>query len=113
MNTKDSRSSNGKRWGNKFIDKRSWKSYNEELVMRGEFLLPIDMFDNWYEELDETNEGKKGRPYGFPGSSIKIHYGISGLITGLRDGEVAGKMLDALMMITQQYGTEYMTWDRE
>jgi len=42
------------------------------------------------------NEGKKGRPYGFPGSSIKIHYGISGLITGLRDGEVAGKMLDAL-----------------
>jgi len=34
-----------KRWG-KFIDKRNWKSYNEELV-RGEFLLPIDMFDSW------------------------------------------------------------------
>ena len=48
--------------------------------------------------MDWMNEGKKGRPYGFPGSSIKIHYGISGLITGLRDGEVAGKMLDALMI---------------
>jgi len=42
--------------------------------------------------------GQEGWPYGFPGSSIKIHYGISGLITGLRDGEVAGKMLDALMI---------------
>jgi len=69
---KDSRNNNGKRWGNKFIDKRNWKSYNEELVMRGEFLLPIDMFDNWDEELDKVNEGKKGRPYEFPESFIKI-----------------------------------------
>jgi len=34
---KDSRNNNNKRWGNKFIDKRNWKSYNEELVMRGDF----------------------------------------------------------------------------
>ena len=73
MNPKDSRNNNNnKRWGNKFIDKRNWKSYNEELVMRGEFLLPIDMFDSWYEELDKMNEGKKGRPYEFPESFIKI-----------------------------------------
>ena len=51
---KDSRNNNNKRWGNKFIDKRNWKSYNEELVIRGEFLLPIDMFENWYEELDKV-----------------------------------------------------------
>jgi hypothetical protein len=69
---KDSRNNNNKRWGNKFIDKRNWKSYNEELVVRGEFLLPIDMFDNWYEELDKMNEDKKGRPYEFPESFIKI-----------------------------------------
>ncbi|MFP3133669.1 MAG: hypothetical protein RXR19_06240 [Nitrososphaeria archaeon] len=61
---KDSR--NNKMMGNKFIDKRNWVKYNEELVMRGEFLLPIDMFENWYEELDKINEGKKGRPYEFP-----------------------------------------------
>jgi len=35
-------------------------------------LLPIDMFDSWYEELDKMNEGKKGRPYEFPESFIKI-----------------------------------------
>ena len=69
---KDSRNNNSKRWGNRFIDKRNWKSYNEELVVRGEFLLPIDMFDNWYEELDKMNDGKKGRPYEFPESFIKI-----------------------------------------
>ncbi len=51
---KDSRNNNSKRWGNKFIDKRNWKSYNEELVIRGEFLLPIDIFENWYEELDKV-----------------------------------------------------------
>jgi hypothetical protein len=30
MNPKDSR--NNKMMGNKFIDKKNWKSYNEELV---------------------------------------------------------------------------------
>ncbi|NAY82504.1 MAG: hypothetical protein GU362_06495 [Thaumarchaeota archaeon] len=35
-------------------------------------MLPIDMFENWYEELDKMNEGKKGRPYEFPESFIKI-----------------------------------------
>jgi len=40
---KDSRSNNGKRWGNKFVDKRDLVSYNEELVIRGEFLFPIEI----------------------------------------------------------------------
>jgi len=80
---KDSRNNNSKRWGNKFIDKRNWKSYNEELVMRGEFLLPIDMYGNWYEELDKMNEGKKCGRMNFLNRSLKSRlYGISGLITG-------------------------------
>ena len=28
-----------KRWGKKFIDKRDWKTYNEELVKVGEYML--------------------------------------------------------------------------
>ena len=32
----------GKRWGKKREDKRDWKKYNEELVVRGEFLLDLD-----------------------------------------------------------------------
>jgi len=72
MNPKDSRNNNGKRGGTKFVDKRNWKSCNKELVIRGEFSLPIDMYGNWYEELDKMNEDKKGRPYEFPESFIKI-----------------------------------------
>ncbi|MEM0134192.1 MAG: hypothetical protein QXU18_03050 [Thermoplasmatales archaeon] len=26
-------------WGKKFIDRRNWREYNEQLVVRGEFLL--------------------------------------------------------------------------
>ena len=75
---KDSRNNNNKRWGNKFIDKRNWKSYNEELVVRGEFLLPIDMFDNWYEELDKMNDDKKCCNMNFLNLSLKSRlYGIS------------------------------------
>jgi len=69
---KSGRSNNGKRWGNEFVGKGNWKSYNEEHVMRGEFLLSIDMFGSWDEELDNMNESKKGRPCEFPESFIKI-----------------------------------------
>jgi len=51
MSTKGSHSNNGRRWGDEFIDKRSRKSFNEGLVIRGELLLPI-MFGNW-DGLDE------------------------------------------------------------
>ena len=78
MCAKDSRNNNNKRWGNKFIDKRNWKIYNEELVMRGEFLLPIDMFDSWYEELDKMNEDKKCDNMNFLNLSLKSRlYDIS------------------------------------
>jgi len=40
---KDSRSNNGKRWGNRFIDKRDLIRYKEELVIIGEFLFPIEI----------------------------------------------------------------------
>jgi hypothetical protein len=108
---KDSRNNNNKRWGNKFIDKRNWKSYNEELVVRGEFLLPIDMFDNWYEELDKMNEDKKGRPYEFPESFIKIQ-AVWHQWVDYRGLEGIARSLEKLCLIpyhddTQQYGTEY------
>lgn len=63
---------NGKRWGPKFVDKRDWLKYNEELVVRGEFLLDHDWVKSWLEEVKEMNEGKRGRPYKFPESLIKL-----------------------------------------
>lgn len=55
-----------KRWGKKFEDKRNWKEYNEELVRRGELYLSLEFLENWDNELDKMNEGKKGAPFSYP-----------------------------------------------
>ena len=62
----------GKRWGPKFVDKRDWPAYNEQLVKRGEFLLDMDWVKNWGKELEKMNKKKVGRPYEFPESLIKL-----------------------------------------
>lgn len=61
----------GKRWGKKRIDKRKWPEYNEELVVRGEFLLDLNWVESWPEELEAMNDGKRGAPFTFPESLIK------------------------------------------
>ena len=58
------------RWGKKFVDKRDWVKYNEELVVRGEFLLDCEWVKSWDKELEEMNKGKVGRPYEYPESLI-------------------------------------------
>ena len=61
-----------KRWGTKFEDHRNWKEYNEQLVRRGEYLIDLEWVEGWYDELDEMNENKLGRPYEYPNSMIKL-----------------------------------------
>ncbi|MFQ1021439.1 hypothetical protein [Tardisphaera saccharovorans] len=46
--------------------KRHRRSYNEELVIRGEFLLDVRIFKRWKRELKRVNKNKRGRPYLFP-----------------------------------------------
>ena len=50
------------------MQKRNWKEYNEHLVRRGEILFSIDFLENWNEEIEKMNEGKRGRPYDYPQS---------------------------------------------
>ena len=71
--------------GNKSLDGRDWSKYNEELVVRGEFLLPVELLlghtvqfeptgnGRWREELEEKNKEKRGSAgrrysYEFPDS---------------------------------------------
>ncbi len=61
-----------KRWGKKFIDKRDWPKYNEELVKVGEYMLDMDLVEGWDEELVLMNTGKVGAPYRFPKSLIEL-----------------------------------------
>lgn len=62
----------GKRWGKKRVDLRNWRTYNEELVVRGEFLLDFDWVFSWDEELKKMNQNKRGRPFDFPESLIEL-----------------------------------------
>ena len=62
----------GERWGPKYIDGRDWPKTNEELVVRGEFLLDLEWVKSWHEELKEVNKGKRGRPFEFPESLIRL-----------------------------------------
>ena len=76
----------GNRWGPKFEDKREWQDYNEELVVRGEFLLDLDWVKSWPKELEEMNERKRGAPYQFPESLIEFQAVLNQWI-GLRGVE--------------------------
>ena len=49
-------------------EKRNWKEYNEKLVKRGEIYISLDFLENWDNELERMNKGKRGRPYDFPDS---------------------------------------------
>ena len=60
------------RWGKPFRDRRDWVKYSEELVARGEFLLELGWVKGWEKELKTMNAGKRGHPYGFPESLIKL-----------------------------------------
>lgn len=59
--------------GGPYKDKRNWQKYNEELVVQGEFLLDFEWIKTgWEKELKEMNTCKKGAPYKFPESLIKL-----------------------------------------
>ena len=52
--------------------KRDWKSYNDQLVKRGELLIDLDFVENWEEEIEEMNRGKRGKPFDYPWSLIEF-----------------------------------------
>jgi len=60
------------RWGKPYKDKRNWKEYNEELVIRGKFFFDLDFVDQWDSELKKMNLGKRGSPFRFPGSFMQF-----------------------------------------
>ena len=61
-----------KRWGKKFVDKRDWHAYNEELVKVGEYMLDMDWVEGWEDELVLMNAGKVGARFRFPKSLIEL-----------------------------------------
>jgi len=56
------------RWKSKYVDKRNWKEYHEELIRQGEFFLDLKFLEEWDNEIKEMNKIKKGAPYRYPNS---------------------------------------------
>ena len=48
--------------------KRDWQRVNEGLVRRGELYLDVAWVDSWDDEVRTMNDGKPGRPHGYPES---------------------------------------------
>ena len=61
-----------KRWGKKITFKRNWKEVNERYALRGEYLLDFEWVKSWNNELEEMNRGKRGAPFEFPESLIRL-----------------------------------------
>lgn len=60
-----------RRWGKSHPDCRDWPSYNERLVVRGEFFLDPTPFEHWAEELAQMNRDKRGGRYRLPESFVR------------------------------------------
>lgn len=60
-----------RRWGKPHPDRRDWPSYNERLVVRGEFFLDPTPLEHWGEELATMNRGKRGGQYRLPESFVR------------------------------------------
>lgn len=60
-----------RRWGKYHEDKRNWKTYNSQLVRRGELYISLEFLDNWDNELKEMNKKKMGRRFIYPEKFIK------------------------------------------
>jgi hypothetical protein len=56
------------RWKSKYVDKRNWKIYHEELILQGEFFFDLQFLEEWNNEVEEMNKGKRGSPYKYPNS---------------------------------------------
>jgi len=51
---------------------RTWCSYNESLVKRGEFFISLEFLETWFEELAAMNTKKRGRPYEYPNGLMQF-----------------------------------------
>jgi len=60
------------RWGKKVAYIRDWRKTNEIYVQKATFYLEFNWAKNWNKELAEMNLGKRGKPYQFPNSLIKL-----------------------------------------
>ena len=51
---------------------RNWKTYNQQLIKRGEFYLNLRFLSSWNDEIKQINSRKIGQPYLYPNPMIEF-----------------------------------------
>jgi len=49
-----------------------WSVYNDSLVRRGEVLLDFSVLEGWDREVELMSAGRRGRPFTYPDSLIRL-----------------------------------------
>ena len=63
---------NKQRWGKKVAYIRDWRKTNKNYVEKATFYLEFEWVKSWEKEIAEMNLRKRGAPYKFPNSMIKL-----------------------------------------
>jgi len=50
----------------------NWSVYNDSLVRRGEILLDFSALEGWDREVERMSSGRRGRPFTYPDSLIRL-----------------------------------------
>lgn len=90
-----------------YVDKRNWVEYNERLVRRGELYLSLDFLDHWDEEIERTNNGKRGRPYAYPWSMFEFLGYVHNLLMPFR--QIQGFLGSLVQYVPQLEVPDYTT----
>jgi hypothetical protein len=99
-------------WGQPHPDRRDWPSYNEQLVVGGEFFLDSTPFEHWNEELATMNRGKRGGQYRLPDSFVRW-FVIWKQFLDYRSLEGLIRRFAALGVISSTLSADYTTlWHR-
>ncbi|MFQ1021452.1 hypothetical protein [Tardisphaera saccharovorans] len=61
-----------------------WRSLNEQMAIKGEFLLVIGILRHWKKQLKKANREKRVRPCLYPDSFIKRQAVLSRLLSRIR-----------------------------
>lgn len=63
---------NKKRWGKRFVDKRTWQEIDGKYIKRGEYAVNPRFLETWGREIEELNKRKVGEPFLYPNSMIEF-----------------------------------------
>ena len=86
--------------------------YNDSLVRRGEILLDFSILDAWDGEVERMNAGRRGRPFVYPDSLIRLLASMRRLLFHLPYRQLEGFTRGLSRYVDGLRAPDYTTLDR-